>query len=50
MSQVPITTARVSQPNSEKRFGALAKGGLTERGYTTLVDRPRNVYLIKEKL
>jgi len=50
MRPMPITTASVRQPDFEARIGPLAEGGLTERGYTTSVDRPRNVYSIERKL
>jgi hypothetical protein len=44
MSPLALTRPSVSQPYFEKRLGILAKGGVTERGYTTYVDRPRKGY------
>ena len=50
MKQVAITRPSVRQPDFKKRIGPLAKGGITQRGYTTSVDRPRNVCSNEEKL
>ena len=45
MKPTAITGPRASQPDIRKRIGALAKGGLTQRGYTPYGDRPRNAIL-----
>jgi len=50
MKPTAITGPRASQPDIKKRIGVLAKGGLTQRGYTLYGDRPRNGNLNELKL